>query len=264
MNRIRGQRVLVTGASSGIGAACARMFASYGAALVLAARRSDRLDAVVKEVQAEFGVPVHARTLDVRDRDAVLAFGEWIAAEELVPDVLVNNAGLARGLDKLHEGSFADWDEMIDTNVKGLLNVTRAILPLMVARNRGHVVNIGSVAGQIVYPGGNVYNGSKFAVRAITQGMNLDLVGTNLRATVIEPGAVETEFSLVRFHGDEARAAEVYRGFQPLTAEDVADVVCYVVNAPPHVNIVDVIMMPTAQRSPFVLHRDETAREASK
>jgi len=261
MNRIRGQVVLVTGASSGIGEACARAFASYGANLVLTARRADRIEEVAAGIASEFDVDVRTRTFDVRDREAVRAFGEWIRAEGLIPDVLVNNAGLARGLAKLHEGSFADWDEMLDTNVKGLLNVTRELLPLMVERDRGHVVNIGSVAGRVVYPGGNVYNASKFAVRAITEGMNLDLVGTNLRATVIEPGAVETEFSLVRFHGDERRAAEVYRGFQPLTAEDVADAACYVVNAPPHVNVVELVMMPTAQRSPFVLHRDDAGTE---
>jgi len=255
MNRIEGKLALITGASSGIGEACARALASYGADLILLARRQERLDALRAQLEETYGVKVRTAALDVRDRAAILAFAEELAADDVVPEILVNNAGLSRGLDPIHEGSFDDWDEMIDTNIKGLLNVTRAFLPHMVRRDRGHVVNLGSIAGHIVYPNGNVYNATKFAVSALNQAMNIDLVGTSIRVSSIDPGAVETEFSLVRFHGDAERAAAVYQGFTPLTPEDIADAVCYVVNAPPHVNIQQMVIMPTAQRSPYVHFR---------
>jgi len=255
MNRIEGKLALITGASSGIGEACARALASYGADLILLARRQERLDALRAQLEETYGVKVRTAALDVRDRAAILAFAEELAADDVVPEILVNNAGLSRGLDPIHEGSFDDWDEMIDTNIKGLLNVARAFLPHMVRRDRGHVVNLGSIAGHIVYPNGNVYNATKFAVRALNQAMNIDLVGTSIRVSSIDPGAVETEFSLVRFHGDAERAAAVYQGFTPLTPEDIADAVCYVVNAPPHVNIQQMVIMPTAQRSPYVHFR---------
>lgn len=258
MNRIRGKRVLITGASSGIGAACARAFASYGAELTLIARRQARLDELRAELVRDHGATIRTETLDVRDRAAVLAFADALSADDVVPDILVNNAGLSRGLDPIHEGHFEDWDEMIDTNIKGLLNVTRAILPLMVARDSGHVINLGSIAGHIVYPNGNVYNATKFAVNALSQAMNVDLVGTRIRVSSIDPGAVETEFSLVRFHGDEARASAVYQGFQPLTPDDIADAICYVANTPDHVNIQELVIMPTAQRNPYVHHREQT------
>lgn len=256
MNRLEGKLVFITGASSGIGEAAARRFASHGSHLLLAARRLDRLRTLEEVLEAEHGVSVDVRALDVRDRDAVRRLAEALERENKVPDILVNNAGLASGLSKLHEGDFDDWDAMIDTNVKGLLNMSRFVVPLMVARNRGHIVNIGSVAGHVVYPGGNVYNATKFAVRALSEAMNLDLVGTGLRVTSIDPGAVETEFSLVRFHGDAQRAKGVYRGFKPLTGGDIADAICYVTNAPEHVSIVDLVILPTAQRSPYVLHRE--------
>lgn len=257
MNRIQGKVVVITGASAGIGAACARAFARHGAELILLARREDRLNQVADEIEKEHGKRPRTFVLDVRDRDGVVAFGEQLEADGVVPDVLVNNAGLSRGLAKLHEGSFEDWDEMIDTNIKGLLNVTRAILPMMVRRDRGHVVNIGSTAGHLVYPGGNVYNATKFAVRALNEAMNLDLLGTRIRVSSIDPGMVETEFSLVRFRGDKERAAAVYRGFKPLTAEDVADAVLYVVNAPEHVNVLDMVILPTAQRNFYLVDRRE-------
>ena len=257
MNRIQGKVVVITGASAGIGAACARAFARHGAELILLARREDRLNQVADEIEKEHGKRPRTFVLDVRDRDGVVAFGEQLEADDVVPDVLVNNAGLSRGLAKLHEGSFEDWDEMIDTNIKGLLNVTRVILPMMVRRDRGHVVNIGSTAGHLVYPGGNVYNATKFAVRALNEAMNLDLLGTRIRVSSIDPGMVETEFSLVRFRGDKERAAAVYRGFQPLTAEDVADAVLYVVNAPEHVNVLDMVILPTAQRNFYLVDRRE-------
>jgi len=170
--------------------------------------------------------------------------------------VLVNNAGLASGLSPVQDGSFDDWDRMIDTNVKGLLNVTRAVLPHMIRLGRGHVVNIGSTAGRWVYPNGNVYNATKFAVRALTEAINIDVVGTPIRVSSIDPGMVETEFSIVRFAGDEDRARKVYEGFQPLRAEDIADAVHYVTSAPPHVNVLEMLVLPTAQRNVYVLHRD--------
>ncbi len=266
MNRIQGKVVLITGATAGIGEACARAFADRGARLILVARRAERLAELKRVLEAEHAVDVRIEVLDVRDREAVLAFGHSLEAEGVIPDVLVNNAGLARGLGPIHEGRFDDWDEMIDTNIKGLLNVTRAILPLMVARDRGHIVNLGSTAGHLVYPGGNVYNATKFAVRALNQAMNVDLLGTRIRVSSIDPGAVETEFSKVRFHGDEERASAVYRGFQPLTAEDIADAVVYVVNAPEHVNIQNMVILPTAQRNAYLVDRrqDEAQGEAER
>lgn len=256
MNRIEGKLILITGASSGIGNACARRFARDGAHLILWARRLDRLGRLADELEAAHGAHVHAARVDVRDRDAVNSAAAAIAEAGDVPDVLLNNAGLAAGMSKVHEGDPEDWDRMIDTNLTGLLNVSRAILPMMVARNRGHVVNLGSTAGHITYPSGNVYAATKFAVRGLTEGMNIDMVGTNIRVSSVDPGFVETEFALVRFHGDEARAKKTYDGFQPLSADDVADAIAYVINAPPHVNVADMILMPTAQRNIYVVHRE--------
>jgi len=192
----------------------------------------------------------------VRERAAVERAAAALVAGGAVPDILVNNAGLAAGLDKLQDGDPDDWDRMIDTNIKGLLYVSRAWLPHMVARGRGHVVNIGSLAGHQTYPKGNVYGATKYAVRALTEGMYLDLVGTPIRVSSIDPGLVETEFSVVRFDGDAARAKAVYQGMRPLTAEDVAEVIAYVVDLPEHVNILDVVLMPVAQRSTQVVHRE--------
>jgi serine 3-dehydrogenase len=256
MSRFDNKLVLITGASSGFGEACARGFASEGANLVLWARRLPRLQKLKDELADRHGVTVRTDQVDVRDRERVLALGLELAGEGSVPDILVNNAGLASGLDKIHEGDFDDWDRMIDTNVKGLLNVTRAILPNMVERNTGHVINIGSVAGRIAYPMGNVYNASKFAVRALNDAMNIDLVGTHIRVSTVDPGAATTEFSEVRFHGDKDRARTVYQGFDPLTAEDVADAILYVAGTPEHVNITDLVIMPTAQRNPYILHKE--------
>jgi len=257
MNRIIGKRVLITGASSGIGEACARLFAERGADLVLCARREDRLRDLARELRDVHGVGVEARTLDVSDREAVRAFVEGLQDEDLFPDILVNNAGKALGLSKLQEGDIDDWEGMIDTNVKGLLYMSRAILPGMVVRDKGHVINIGSIAGHWVYPNGNVYNATKFAVRALTEGMNLDLVGTKVRVSSVDPGMVETEFSVVRFHGDEDRADSVYEGCTPLSGDDVADAVCYIANAPPHVDVLDLVLLPTDQRGATVVHREK-------
>ena len=256
MNRIEGKLALITGASSGIGEACARRFARDGARLILWARRLDRLDRIADELETAHRVHVHVARVDVRDRDAVNAAATAIAEAGDVPDILINAAGLAAGMAKIHEGDPDDWDRMIDTNITGVLNVSRAILPMMVRQNRGHVVNIGSTAGHITYPSGNVYAATKFAIHGLTQGMNLDMAGTDVRVSTVDPGFVETEFSLVRFHGDAERAKKTYAGFQPLTGADVADAIAYVVNAPPHVNIAEMIMMPTAQRNIYVVHRE--------
>ena len=257
MNRVEGRTAVITGATSGIGEACARILASRGAALVLVARRRERLEALADDLAAGAG-GVHTRTLDVRDREAVAEFGRGLEAEGVEPDILVNNAGLARGMAPLHEGDPDDWDEMIDTNLKGLLYVTRAVLPGMVRRNRGHVVNIGSVAGRWVYPSGNVYNASKYAVRGLTEAMNLDLFGTEIRMSTVDPGMVETEFAAVRFRGDQDRAGKVYRDTRPLAPEDVADAVLYVLNAPPHVNVTEMVLWPTDQRSATMVARRES------
>jgi 3-hydroxy acid dehydrogenase/malonic semialdehyde reductase len=256
MTSMRGRRILITGASSGIGEACARRFAAEGCELVLWARRVERLARLADELEAAHGRHVHIAGVDVRDRPAVLEAVDALVEAGDVPDVLVNNAGLASGLSPVQDGSFDDWDRMIDTNVKGLLNVTRAVLPHMIRLGRGHVVNIGSTAGRWVYPNGNVYNATKFAVRALTEAINIDVVGTPIRVSSIDPGMVETEFSIVRFAGDEDRARKVYEGFQPLRAEDIADAVHYVTSAPPHVNVLEMLVLPTAQRNVYVLHRD--------
>jgi 3-hydroxy acid dehydrogenase / malonic semialdehyde reductase len=250
--------ILITGASSGIGAACARLFASEGARLILLARREERLTELVNELVSA-GIDrshLHTLTVDVRDRVALeSALGNLPAKFQLI-DILVNNAGLSRGLNKLYEGDIADWEEMIDTNVKGLLYVTRAIVPGMVARDNGHVVNIGSIAGHQTYPNGNVYCGTKAAVRSISEGLKIDLLGTKVRVTSIDPGLVDTEFSTIRFHGDTDRAKQVYQGLIPLTAVDIAETMLFCITRPPHVNISEILLVPTAQATPTLVHRE--------
>ncbi|MGE0158337.1 MAG: SDR family NAD(P)-dependent oxidoreductase [Gemmatimonadales bacterium] len=258
MNRLAGKRVLVTGASSGFGAAAARRFAEQGCDLLLSARRLDRVEDLAEEIRKQHHVDVRVDQLDVTDRDAVAAYVADLAHEKQIPDILVNNAGKARGLDKLHEGRIEHWEDMIDTNVKGLLYMTRAVVPHMVARNSGHVINLGSIAGHWTYPKGAVYNATKAGVRAITEGLNMDLLGTNVRVSSVDPGMAETEFSDIRFDGDTERAKDVYKGVKPLSADDVADVILYVANLPEHVNILDVVMMPTAQRAATLVHREGT------
>ncbi|HLM68387.1 MAG TPA: SDR family oxidoreductase, partial [Longimicrobium sp.] len=243
------------GASAGIGAACARAFAREGARLVLAARRTERLEALAGELRAAHGTECHLIALDVRDAEAVAEALRGLPAEWAEVDVLVNNAGLGRGMDKLHEGTPADWDEMIDTNVKGLLYTTRALVPGMVERGRGHIVNLGSVAGHEVYPGGAVYCATKHAVDAITRGLRMDLLGTGVRVSTVDPGMVETEFSVNRFRGDEERARRVYANMTPLTPDDIADAVVWCATRPPHVNIDEIILKPTDQASATQVHR---------
>ena len=255
MDSLRDRIVFITGASSGIGQACAREFAREGARILMCARRADRLERLAAELKSEFGVPVNFFKLDVRDQQAVEKALAGLPEEWRAVDVLVNNAGLSRGLDKLHEGRISDWEEMIDTNVKGLLFVSKAVIPGMISRGRGHIINIGSIAGHEVYPGGNVYCATKFAVNALSRGLRLDLSGTPLRVTSVDPGMVETEFSLVRYHGDAARAAKTYQGLTPLGPGDIAAVVAFCATRPAHVNISEVIAMPTAQASATLVHR---------
>lgn len=255
MTNLRDSIICITGASSGIGAACARAFARSGSRLLLCARRMDRLEAMEQELRDLGTAAIHSFALDVRNRDAVRDAFEGLPAEWREIDVLVNNAGLSRGLDPIQEGKFQDWEEMIDTNVKGLLYVSRAVLPGMVERGRGHVINIGSIAGHEVYPKGNVYCATKHAVGAITKGMQLDLLGTGVRTSTVDPGLVETEFSVVRFRGDAERAASVYQGLMPLTGDDVAEAVLYCATRPPHVNVHEMLLMPAAQASATVTVR---------
>ena len=255
MSRFTGT-VLVTGATAGIGAACARAFAGAGARLVLAARRVDRLESLAAELRDAHGTDSHLVALDVRDAGVVSRVLEDLPAEWHAIDLLVNNAGLARGLAKIHEGEFRDWEEMIDTNVKGVLYVTRAVLPGMVKRGRGHVINIGSIVAAEIAPRAAVYSATKAALDTITTGLRLDLFGTPIRVTIVHPGLVETEFSLVRFRGDEQRAAEIYAGYQPLEPADIADAVLYAATRPAHVNIDRMVVKPTAQARVGMISRN--------
>jgi NADP-dependent 3-hydroxy acid dehydrogenase YdfG len=253
---LKGKIVFVTGASSGIGAATALAFAAEGARLLLAARRAGKLAEVAAEALQRGAEAVHSISLDVRDRRAVQQAIDALPAEWAGIEVLVNNAGLSRGLEKLYQGRIEDWEEMLDTNVKGLLYVIRAVVPGMVERGRGHVVNLGSTAGELTYPGGAVYCASKAAERAINDGLRQDVLGTPIRVTTVDPGMVETEFSLVRFHGDAERAAKVYKGIQPLTPEDVAEAIVWAVSRPEHVNIARVLLTPVGQANSLLFHRE--------
>ena len=244
----------ITGATSGFGAACARQFATHGWRLIVCGRRQDRLEALRTELAAT--VPVHAVALDVRDEAAVNAAVAALPTEFAAVDLLVNNAGLALGLEPAHRCAMDDWQQMVDTNIKGLLYCTRAILPGMVTRNRGHIVNIGSVAGNYPYPGGNVYGATKAFVRQFSLNLRADLLGSRVRVTNIEPGMAETELSLVRFKGEADKSARVYAGTQPLQAEDIAETVYWVATRPAHVNINTLEVMPVCQAfAPFAINR---------
>jgi len=249
------KNALVTGASSGIGRACADAFAARGCRLLLAARRKDRLDELASSLQERHGTEVLTTALDVRDRGAVNAWIEGLSEDWRDINILVNNAGLSRGIEPLHEGDISDWEEMIDTNVKGLLYVTRAVLPGMVDRGHGHVINIGSIAGHEVYPGGNVYCATKHAVTALNRGLAIDTLGTGVRVSSVDPGMVETEFSLVRFHGDAERADGVYHGIDPLTPADVAEAVLFCATRPANANVREMILTAGAQASAVHAHR---------
>jgi NADP-dependent 3-hydroxy acid dehydrogenase YdfG len=255
MHTLNDQTVFVTGASSGIGAATAMEFARHGARLLLCARRLDKLQAMDAALRDAGAPDVYSFALDVQGRTDVAKALEALPEAWKAIDVLVNNAGLSRGLNKLHEDDIQNWEEMLDTNVKGLLYVTRAIVPGMVARNHGHVVNLGSIAGHAAYPGGAVYCASKAAERFITDGLRIDLNGTAVRVTTIDPGMVETEFSQVRFRGDTERAAKTYQNIDPLTAEDIADAIVWSVTRPAHVSIQSMVLTPTAQASAYVMSR---------
>jgi len=235
----------------------AMAFAGEGARLLLAARRAGKLAEVASRALERGAVAVHSIDLDVRSRHEVQRAIDELAPEWAEIDILVNNAGLSRGMEKLYTGRIEDWEEMIDTNIKGMLYVARAVVPGMVVRRRGHVVNIGSIAGELVYPNGAVYCGTKAAARAINDGLREDLLGTPVRVTSIDPGMVETDFSLVRFHGDASRAAKVYKGLTPLSGEDVADVILWAVTRPEHVNIARVSLTPVNQANTLLIHREQ-------
>ena len=238
--------VLITGATSGIGEACARKFAQGGYDVIITGRRAQLLANLKKELEAE-GIRVLALAFDVRNRNAATAAINSLPVEWQQIDVLINNAGLALGLEPEYEGSFEDWETMIDTNIKGLLTMTRLVVPRMVKRDSGHVINIGSVAGDAAYAGGNVYCGTKAAVKTITDGLRIDLAHTSVRVTNVKPGLVETNFSVVRFKGDEQRAENVYKGITPLYAEDIADTIAYIVNLPDKIQITDITVTPMHQ-----------------
>lgn len=255
MVSIKEQIVVITGASSGIGASCAKMFAKEGVWLILAARRRDRLETLATEIKETYQGKVHILEMDVSDRISVeKSFSDLPEAWRKV-DILVNNAGLSRGLDKLQEGDIQNWEEMIDTNVKGLLYVTRSLLPEMIERNQGHVINIGSIAGHQAYTGGNVYCATKAAVRALSEGLKMDLLGTPIRVSCIDPGTVETDFSKVRFRGDTEKADKVYRGMNPLTPDDIAEIVVFCATRPANVNISEMLVLATDQSSATMINR---------
>lgn len=246
---------LITGATSGIGEACARKFAEGGYNLILTARREEKLAEIKAQLEAE-GTKVRTLVFDVRDVEAAKQAIASLEPEWQTIDVLINNAGLALGLEKEYEGDPEDWNTMIDTNIKGLLTMTRLIVPAMVERNEGHVINIGSVAGDAAYAGGNVYCATKAAVKTITDGLRIDVAESAVRVTNVKPGLVETNFSNVRFHGDNARAENVYKGIVPLTGADIADVAFYAASAPKHVQIAEVLVLATHQGSGSVIHRE--------
>jgi NADP-dependent 3-hydroxy acid dehydrogenase YdfG len=256
-NRLEGKTALVTGASAGIGEAIARRLAAAGVHLILTGRREERLGALAKELENREAVAVTTLGLDLRDREAVEKELPPILEKSPV-DILINNAGLALGLEPLDRGSVDEWEQMIDTNIKGLLYVTRLVMGQMRERKLGHILNLGSIAGETAYPGGNVYCATKAAVHMLSEALNTDALGTRIRIGTLAPGAVDTEFSDVRFGGDQARRNAVYEGYTPLSAEDIADLALYILNTPEHVNIQHARIMPTAQRNPYLLDREGT------
>ena len=246
--------VMVTGATSGIGEACARKFARGGYNVIITGRRKEKLDTLRRELE-NMGAEVLAMEFDVRERASARTAVDFLKGKWANINVLINNAGLALGLDKEYEGSFEDWDTMIDTNIKGLLNMTRFVVPGMVERNEGHIINIGSVAGDAAYANGNVYCATKAAVKALSDGLRIDVAESNVRVTNLKPGLVQTNFSNVRFHGDDARAESVYKGVKPLTGDDIADVAFYAASAPAHVQIAEVLILATHQANGSVIVR---------
>ena len=255
MVSIQDRIVVVTGASSGIGASCARLFAKEGASLILAARRRHKLDEIATELTETYQSKVHLLEMDISDRHSVETAFASLPEPWHAVDILVNNAGLSRGKENLQEGEIQNWEEMIDTNLKGLLYVTRSLLPGMVKRDRGHIINIGSIAGHQAYPGGNVYCATKAAVRTLSQGIKMDLLGTPVRVSCVDPGTVETEFSQVRFRGDTEKAKQVYANMNPLTPDDIAEIVVFCATRPPHVNMSEVLVLATDQSSATMISR---------
>lgn len=247
--------ILITGATSGIGKACAIRFAEHGERLILTGRRQNRLDELAEWLRKEKGVEVLPLAFDISKRKAVESAMGKLGSEWNKIDILVNNAGLASGLSTLQEGEVDDWEKMIDTNIKGLLYITRIVAPLMISAGTGHIINIGSIAGKQVYAKGNVYCATKYAVNALTQGMRIDMLPHGIKVSQVCPGAVETEFSEVRFHGNKQAAAAVYQGYTPLTAGDIAEAVSWIAGLPGHVNINDLVIMPVAQASPGYFHK---------
>ena len=255
---MKGKTIFITGATSGIGEGCARKFAAMGSNLILNGRNTEKLESLKKELTTH-GVEVLTLPFDVRDRKAMQQAVDSLQGQWKHVDVLINNAGLVIGMDKEHEGSLDEWDIVIDTNIKALLAMTRLIVPGMVKRGCGHVINIGSIAGDAAYAGGSVYCATKAAVNALSDGLRIDLVDTPVRVTNIKPGMVETNFSVIRFRGDQDKADAVYKGIRPLTGDDIADVVYYAASAPAHVQIAEVLVMPTYQATGTVCHRQEQA-----
>jgi NADP-dependent 3-hydroxy acid dehydrogenase YdfG len=255
MTTLKRKIVFITGASAGIGRACAMLFAESGARLILAARRIGRLKTISAKLEKKYHTDCMTIELDVRNQPDVEHKIAGLPAKWRKIDILINNAGLSRGLAKLHSAELRDWEEMIDTNVKGLLYVSRAVIPDMVRRKKGHIINLGSIAGHEVYPGGNVYCATKHAVDAITKGMQIDLVDTPISVSTVDPGLVETEFSIVRFRGDKNRAETVYQGLKPLRANDIAEAILFCATRPTHVNIHQLRIMPTAQASSTIAYR---------
>ena len=248
--------VLITGASSGIGEGCARKFASQGARLILNSRSTDKLTALAEELKEKYDAECYVMPFDVCNREAAAAALNTLPQEWRSIDVLINNAGLAIGVDKEHEGSLDEWDVMIDTNIKALLSMTRLVVPGMVERGRGHIINIGSIAGDAAYPGGSVYCATKAAVKALSDGLRIDLVDTPLRVTNIKPGLVETNFSVVRFRGDKEKADNVYRGIKPLNGDDIAEVVYFAASAPEHMQVAEILVMPTYQATGTIVSKN--------
>lgn len=252
---LKNKVVFITGATSGIGKSCAAAFAKKKSKLIICGRRKDRLDELAKELREKYKVDILTLSFDVRKYKEVKKAAASLPGDWKNISILINNAGLSRGLDKLHSGVLDDWEEMLDTNVKGLLYVTREILPGMIERNRGHVINIGSIAGHEVYPGGNVYCASKHAVDAITKGLRMDVNGTKVRISTIDPGLVETEFSIIRFRGNKEKAGKVYHGLKPLTPDDVAGAVLYAASTPENVVVAQMLLLPLAQASSTLVSR---------
>lgn len=247
---------LVTGASSGIGLATARHFAALKANVLICARRQERLKALAKELSEQYGVKVHAFACDVRDAEAVEAAFKALPPQWQDIDILVNSAGLSLGLDKIQDADTKDWDQVIDTNIKGVLYITRLVLQRMLQRQRGHIINLGSISAYQVYSGGVVYCATKFALRAISEGLKMDVHGTPIRISSVDPGMVDTEFSTVRFREDKEKAAAVYRGLQPLSADDIAEAIVFCATRPAHVDVREIKIYPTAQTASFMVHRE--------